>query len=148
MCSLFIGLNYPFYRVYNIALQLLQYILGIFHYLSFVSGAILLHRPQVMGLHDWPAHRASRFGLGPLPLASASGSAEAAGLRPPRNADLPLGSPPQRSETVQERPRSPRAPSSGFLHMVGQRRDRLVLWWGDPRPAGQRCLRVDRAETA
>ena len=134
MCSLFIGLNYPFYRVYNIVLQLLQYILGIFHCLSSVSGVILLHRPLVMGLHDWPAHRASRFVLGPLPLASASGSAEAAGLRPPRNADLPLGSPPQRSETVQERPRSPRVPSSGFLHMVRQRRRPISLVVGRPPP--------------
>ena len=52
--------------------------------------------------------------------ASASGSAKAVGLRHPRIADLLLGSSPQRAETMLEHPRSPRAPSSGFLHIPKQ----------------------------
>ena len=137
MCFLFIGLNYPFYRVYNIVLQLLQYILGIFHCLSSVSGVILLHRPQVMGLHDWPAHRASRFGLGPLPLASDRLETPIfrSGLRP--NGRRPCRS----TRAVHE---CPHPVSCTWLGNAG---GQLVLWWGDPRPAGRRRLRVDRAET-
>ena len=52
--------------------------------------------------------------------ASASGSAEAVGLRHPRIADLLLGSSPRRAETMLEHPRSPRAPSSGYLHIPKQ----------------------------
>jgi len=52
--------------------------------------------------------------------ASASGSAEAVGLRHPRITDLLLGSSPRRAETMLEHPRSPRAPSSGYLHIPKQ----------------------------
>ena len=52
--------------------------------------------------------------------ASASGSAKAVGLRHPRIADLLLGSSPRRAETMLEHPRSPRAPSSGYLHIPKQ----------------------------
>jgi len=52
--------------------------------------------------------------------ASASGSAEAVGLRHPRIADLLLGSSPRRAEKMLEHPRSPRAPSSGYLHIPKQ----------------------------
>jgi len=52
--------------------------------------------------------------------ASASGNAKAVGLRYPRIADLLLGSSPQRAETMLEHPRSPRAPSSGYLHIPEQ----------------------------
>ena len=52
--------------------------------------------------------------------ASASGSAEAVGLRHPRIVDLLLGSSPRRAETMLEHPRSPRAPSSGYLHIPKQ----------------------------
>ena len=52
--------------------------------------------------------------------ASASRSAKAVDLRPPRIADLLLGSPPRRAETMLEHPRSPRAPSSDYLHIPKQ----------------------------
>ena len=52
--------------------------------------------------------------------AFASGSAEAVVLRHPRIADLLLGSSPRRAETMLEHPRSPRAPSSGHLHIPKQ----------------------------
>ena len=52
--------------------------------------------------------------------ASASGSAKAVDLRHPRIADLLPGSLPQRAETMLEHPRSPRAPSSGYLHIPEQ----------------------------
>ena len=52
--------------------------------------------------------------------ASASGSAEAVGLRHPRITDLLLGSSPRWAETMLEHPRSPRAPSSGYLHIPKQ----------------------------
>ena len=52
--------------------------------------------------------------------ASASGSAEAVGLRHPRITDLLLGSSPRRAETMLEHPCSPRAPSSGYLHIPKQ----------------------------
>ena len=52
--------------------------------------------------------------------ASASGSVKAVGLRHPRIADLLLGSSPRRAETMLEHPRSPRAPSSGYLHIPKQ----------------------------
>jgi len=52
--------------------------------------------------------------------ASASGGAKAIGLRHPRITDLLLGSSPRRAETMLEHPRSPRAPSSGYLHILRQ----------------------------
>ena len=67
-CSLFIGLNYRLCGVYNSAPQLLQYILGIFLYLLFVSGVILPRRYQILGLRDQPAQQASGFVDGPLAL--------------------------------------------------------------------------------
>ena len=56
----------PLYRVYNSTLQLLQYILRIFHYSPFVSWVILSRCPQVLGLRDQLAHQALGFGDGPL----------------------------------------------------------------------------------
>ena len=79
-CSLFIGLNYHFHRVYNSNLQLLQYILGISHYSPFFSGVILSCRPQVLGLRDQPAHQASGFGDGPLDLCRRSPPHRASGF--------------------------------------------------------------------
>jgi len=67
-CSLFIGLNYRLCGVYNSAPQLLQYILGIFLYLLFVSGVILPRRHQILGLRDQPAQRTSGFVDGSLAL--------------------------------------------------------------------------------
>ena len=79
-CSLFIGLNYRLCGVYNSAHQLLQYIMGIFLYLLFVSGVILSCRPQVLGLRDQPAHQASGFGDGPLDLRRRSPPHQASGF--------------------------------------------------------------------
>ena len=72
-------------------------------------------RASAVGLRSvWPQDPTTSL------RASASGSAKAVGLRHSRVADLLLGSSPRRPETVLEHPRSPRAPSSGYLHIPKQ----------------------------
>ena len=116
-CSLFIGLNYRLCGVYNSAPQLLQYILGIFLYLLFVSGVILPRRHQILGLRDQPAQQASGFVDGPLALRRRSPPCLAPGF-----GDEPSGprlrSPPQgRRKPPTSDARFSRAPARASAHM-------------------------------
>ena len=116
-CSLFIGLNYRLCGVYDNTLQLLQYILGIFPHMLFVSGVILPRRHQTLGLRDQPAQQASGFVDGPLALRHRSPPCLAPGF-----GDEPSGprlrSPPQvRRKPPTSDARFSRAPARASAHM-------------------------------